>query len=170
MHIPLKIREKARKIKWVVTDCDGVLTDTGVYYSDQGEYMKRYSIRDGMGVERLRDLADIDVAIMTGENTGSLKQRAAKLNITELYLSIKDKAGCLDAFREKHQVDLSEIAYIGDDYNDLEVLGLVGLSACPSDAMPAIREVCDHICLERGGNGAFRELAELIIHSRLPGQ
>ncbi len=85
-------------------------------------------------------------------------------------LSIKDKAGCLDTFRKKHQVDLSEIAYIGDDYNDLQVLGMVGLSACPSDAMPAIREVCDHVCLERGGYGAFRELAELIIQSRLPGQ
>jgi len=168
MHIPLNIREKARKIKWLVTDCDGVLTDTGVYYTAEGEYMKRFSIRDGMGVERIREETDVDVAIMTGENTGALMQRADRLKITELYLQITNKVGCMEKFLVKHNVSAGEIAYIGDDHNDLGVLEMVGLSVCPSDAMEAVKGLCDWVCQERGGYGAFREIAEIIIQSRSP--
>ena len=166
MHTPLNIREKAKKIKWLVSDCDGVLTDSGAYYSEAGVYMKRFSIRDGMGVERLRDLAGVDVAIMTGENTAALRARAKTLSITELYQQIKDKRTCLEQFVDKHGIDLSEVAFIGDDHNDLEVLEMAGLSSCPSDAMPAVADICDHICGMKGGHGAFRELAEIIIDSR----
>ena len=84
-----EIKEKAKKIKLVLTDNDGVLTDTGVYYSPKGEEFKRFSIRDGMGVERLLNEVNIETGIITGETSGSVKKRAEKLKITELHLGIK---------------------------------------------------------------------------------
>lgn len=168
MKITQEIIDKIQHIKWVITDCDGVLTDTGVYYSDEGEMLKRYSIRDGMGVERLRKLVNVETAIMTGEDSTPLKHRAAKLKIEELFLYVKNKKKRLAEFRAKHNVENHEIAYIGDDFNDEEVLGLAGLSACPADAMEQIKVQCDYICTAKGGHGAFRDLAELIIeHKRV---
>ncbi len=166
MEVSEQLREKISKIKWVITDCDGVLTDTGVYYSGEGEMLKRFSIRDGMGVERLRNVLKIETAIITGENSIPLKHRAAKLKINELYLYVKNKKKCLAEFRAKHGVENYEIAYIGDDFNDEEVLKMVGLSACPADALEPIKELCDYICTVEGGQGAFRDLAELIIKCR----
>lgn len=156
-------KEKAQRIKLLLTDVDGVLTDNGVYYGENGEVMKRFSIRDGMGVERLRKLCGIDTGIMTGELSPSVARRAEKLQITHLYLGVKDKLGRLNEVMRTHQLSWEEIAFIGDDVNDLEVLQRVGLSACPGDAMPAVREVVHYQCQERGGYGAFREFAEQII-------
>lgn len=163
MEISEEIKKKAKKIKWLISDCDGVWTDTGVYYSNDGEMLKRYSIRDGMGVERLRNVVNVETAVITGENSMQLKHRCDKLKITELYLYIKNKKECLNQFMQKHNVDNAEIAYIGDDFNDLEVLNMVGLSACPSDALTDIKSQCDYICSFKGGHGAFRDFAELII-------
>ena len=129
------MKEASLGIKLLITDCDGVLTDAGVYYSANGEEMKRFSIRDGMGVERLRNLAGIETAIITGELSGSVRKRAEKLKITELHLGIKDKVACLQEILSRKNLQPAEIAYIGDDYNDLEVLQLVGLSACPADGL-----------------------------------
>jgi 3-deoxy-D-manno-octulosonate 8-phosphate phosphatase (KDO 8-P phosphatase) len=166
MEISKEIIAKAQKIKWVITDCDGVWTDTGVYYSEKGELLKRFSIRDGMGVERLRTILNIETAVITGEQSMPLKRRCEKLKINELYLFVKNKKECLQQFMLKHHVDNSEIAYIGDDFNDLEALNMVGLSACPADAIVSIKQICDYICTANGGQGAFRDLAELIIQCR----
>lgn len=159
----LNLAEKARKIKFVLTDVDGVLTDTGVYYSDNGEMLKRFSIRDGMGVERLRNVLGIETGIITGELSGSVKKRAEKLKIEELYLGSKDKAVVFKKILSKKELKAENIAYIGDDFNDIEILKLSGLTASPSDAMPDIRSKVDYVCEMKGGHGAFREFAELII-------
>ena len=153
---------KARRIKLVLTDCDGVLTDGGVYYGESGEVLKRFSIRDGMGVERLRAVG-VDTGIVTGERSPSVQKRADKLKITELHLGIKDKATLLGEITGRLGLQADEVAFIGDDTNDVEVLGLVGLAACPGDATRFARDVADYRCRARGGHGAFRELAELII-------
>ncbi len=153
----------ARKIKLVITDNDGVLTDTGVYYSETGEVMKRFSIRDGMGVERLRNLLKIETGIITGELSGSVKKRAEKLKITELFLGVKEKQILLPEILERNKLKAEQIAYIGDDVNDLELMKLVGLTASPSDGMSDVRAAVDFVCEAKGGQGAFREFAELII-------
>lgn len=160
------IRHKAGKIKLLLTDCDGVLTDGGVYYSDRGEEMKRFNIRDGMGVARLRAVAKVQVGIITGELSGSVKKRAEKLAITELHLGAKDKMAVLNEIMTRLELAWEEIAYIGDDTNDVEVMQRVGLSACPADAIVFAREVADYVCLSNGGQGAFREFAEVIISAR----
>ncbi|HMU44090.1 MAG TPA: HAD-IIIA family hydrolase [Ignavibacteriaceae bacterium] len=157
------LKEKIKKIKLVLTDNDGVLTDNGVYYSANGELIKRFSIRDGMGIERLREILGIETGIVTGENSEAIRRRAEKLAITNLYLGVKDKLEVLQIILKKHQLRSEEIAYIGDDVNDIEIIKAVGFSASPADGMPFIKEIVDYVCEARSGNGAFRELAELII-------
>lgn len=157
---------RAAAVRFLLTDSDGVLTDNGVYYSAAGEELKRFSIRDGMGVERLRKFAAVDVGIITGENSGPVQRRAEKLAITELHLGIKDKAAVLRELLARRELRPEQIAYIGDDTNDVEIMQQVGLAACPADATRFAQETAHYICASRGGYGAFREFAELIITAR----
>lgn len=160
------IKEKAKKVKLLLTDSDGVLTDTGVYYSEKGEEFKRFSIRDGMGVERLRKLAGVESGIITGEESGSVRARAQKLRLIELHEGVKDKLSVVKELASKYSLEPCNIAYIGDDTNDIEVLKYSGLSACPADAVIQIKQIVDYITESKGGFGAFRDFAELIIASR----
>lgn len=162
-HKYLHLKEKLENIKIVLTDNDGVLTDTGVYFSKDGEEFKRFSIRDGMGVERLRKYAEVETIIITGEESGSVRARAEKLKIKEYYLGVKKKEELLPEIMRKNNVSSEEIAFIGDDSNDFELMKLVGFKATPADGMSFIKEIADYICENKGGNGAFREVAELII-------
>ena len=160
------LKEKAAAIKLLLTDCDGVLTDAGVYYDNEGEFLKKFNMRDGMGVERLRKHAGVETGIITGEFSPSLIKRADKLRITELYLGIKNKPEVLKEILSKLNLSAHEVAYIGDDYNDLEIIQQVGLSACPADALTAIKNVADITCTSAGGEGCFREFAEFIIEAK----
>lgn len=165
-QVPEKLLLKLSKIKLLITDCDGVLTDNGVYYGENGEATKRFSIRDGMGVERLRTVVDVETAIMTGENSSSVRKRAEKLKITLLYQEVKDKKTKLEEVIAHTKLERDEIAYIGDDTNDVEIMKEIGFSATPSDGMIFTKEIVDYICKEKGGYGAFREVAELIIYAK----
>jgi 3-deoxy-D-manno-octulosonate 8-phosphate phosphatase (KDO 8-P phosphatase) len=156
-------KEKAAAIKLLLTDVDGVLTDNGVYYSESGESLKRFSIRDGMGVERLRKCCGIDTGFVTGETSPSVARRAEKLGIRELHLGVKNKLERLEEILQRNGIDWPAVAYIGDDVNDLEVLERAGISACPGDAMAMVAAVVDYRCETKGGYGAFREFAEWLI-------
>ena len=152
-----------QRLKLVLSDCDGVLTDGGVYYSERGEELKRFCIRDGMGVERLRKLAGIETGIVTGEMSPAVSRRAEKLGIRELHLGAKDKAAVVRSILERLDLLPEEVAYIGDDVNDLPAFERVGLCACPGDALPQVKATA-HIVLESpGGHGALREFAEIIL-------
>lgn len=157
------LKPKIEKIKLVISDIDGVLTDTGVYYSAKGEELKRFSIRDGMGVERLRKHAGIKTIIITGEKSGAVKARAKKLEIDEIYLGIKNKNDVLEQVKSQNGIIEENIAYMGDDVNDVEIMKMVGLTATPADGTIFIKDLADFISKFNGGNGAFREFAELII-------
>src|ERR1700744_661627 len=162
------LKEKVSRIKLLITDCDGVLTAGGVYYGENGEDLKKFNIRDGMGVERLRKLTGVETAIITGEQSPSLIRRAEKLQITELHLLVKDKPAILAEMLSRLQLSAHEVAYIGDDYNALAIMKLAGLTASPADALPAIKKQADYICENKGGEGCFREFAELIIDLKSP--
>ncbi len=164
--VVFSVQERARHIRLVLTDCDGVLTDGSVYYSARGEEMKRFFIRDGMGVERLRVQAKITTGIVTGELSESVRRRAEKLKIEELHLGCKHKLPVVQSIAKRLGLSEKQVAYIGDDVNDLEVLTWAGLSACPRDAEPAVKNVVNVVCTHSGGRGAFRELAEIILASR----
>lgn len=162
------LRKRARGIRLVLTDSDGVLTDTGVYYGESGEMFKRFSIRDGMGVERLRG-AGIETAIITGERSGSVRARAEKLQMRHLYLGVRDKRAHLETILAETGLTISELAFIGDDVNDLGIIDAIGphgITASPGDAMPVVRNAVHHRTRARGGNGAFREFAEWLLSLR----
>jgi len=127
--------------------------------------MKRFHIRDGMG-RRLLQLADIDMGIITGELSESIKRRAERLDIDELHQGIRDKLALLPAICSRRGITPDEIAYIGDDVNDLPLLEKVGLSACPADAVAEVRRAVHVIVEPRGGQGAFRALADFILAVR----
>jgi len=156
---------QASSVRLLLTDCDGVLTDGHVYYSEAGEELLRFSRRDGMGIERLR-AAGIETGIISHERSDITARRAEKLGIAEIHLGIKDKLGTIAAVAVRLSLDLCELAYIGDDVNDLEAIRAVGFSACPADAEPAVREAVDYVCRATGGAGALREVAELILAAR----
>jgi len=161
-----ELKAKLSHIKLFITDCDGVLTDGGVYYGENGEVLKKFNIRDGMGVERLRNLAGIETGIITGEMSPSVAKRAEKLKITQLHLGSKDKPAVLRKIVAELQIDPAQIAYIGDDCNDLEIMALVGFTACPADGMDFVKEKVDYVCQQKGGEGCFREVAELLISAK----
>ena len=150
------VRAKAARIRLV-------LTDGGVWYSARGEEMKRFSMRDGMGMERLRTIAGIRVGIVTKESSTIVVARARKLAIGDLFTGVEDKVRKAEEVARAYGVPMSRVAYIGDDVNDLELLAAAGLSACPADAEPDIVRVVDHVCARAGGHGAFREFADLIL-------
>lgn len=162
---PDDLKGVASRIRLLLTDCDGVLTDAGVYYGAEGEALKRFCIRDGMGVKLLRD-AGIETGIVTGERSPCVAKRAEKLQISELHLGISDKATLVRELSLRRGIALSEIAFIGDDVNDFHVLQTVGLSACPGDAVSKVQSVVHIILRTPGGQGAFREFAEFILSAQ----
>jgi 3-deoxy-D-manno-octulosonate 8-phosphate phosphatase (KDO 8-P phosphatase) len=169
---PLERRRRARRLRLVVTDCDGVLTDGGVYYSAAGEELRRFSVRDGMGVERLRE-AGVETAILTRESWEGVARRGEKLRLNQVFLGVRDKAAFLETLTARVGLDLDAVAYIGDDVNDLEaltVVGRAGLTAAPADAEAPVREAVHYRCAREGGHGAFREFAEWILDLRRHGR
>lgn len=160
------MQDKLAAIRLVLTDCDGVLTDGGVYYGEHGEVLKKFNIRDGMGVERLRKWADVGTGIITGEVSPSVQQRAKKLNITELHLGIKEKDITIHEILTRLQLSPQQVAYIGDDVNDLVVRPFVGIFFCPSDALIQVKNQADVVLTLPGGAGCFREMAELILAAK----
>ena len=157
--------EIIKNVKLLITDCDGVLTDGGMYYSENGDELKKFNTKDGMGVRRLREIG-IDTIIITGEKTELVKRRAMKLGINEAHLGIKDKKPLVIEIAQKRGLRLEEIAYIGDDINDLEAIDAVGLGCSVSDGLESVKKVAKYITLAKGGDGALREIAELILKNR----
>ena len=163
-----ELRRRAAAVRLVLTDNDGVLTDTGVYYGPTGEVFKRFSIRDGMAVRLLRS-AGIETAIITGETSPSIRRRAEKLKMRFLYLGIDDKRLHLENILASTHLKPHQIAFIGDDVNDLGIIEAIhegGLTGAPADAMPQVVRAVHYHCATSGGRGAFREFADWLIALR----
>jgi len=156
------IQKKIEKIKLVITDVDGVLTDGGMYYSKNGEELKKFHTRDGMGVELLSQVG-IGTIFMTKEKSLIAKKRAKKVRALDCFVGIKNKENMLEHICKKFDLHKNEIAYIGDDINDAEIIRQVGFSASPNDAMEEIRKSVDYISQLNGGNGVLRDIAEFIL-------
>lgn len=156
---------RLRAIRIVATDVDGVLTDAGMYYAESGEELKKFSTRDGMGLKLLQK-AGLVTAIVTQENTKLVARRGEKLTIPEVHQGVYDKLSALQAMAGRYGVTLGEVAYVGDDVNDLEALRAVGFSATPADGHASVKKVVGYICRAKGGEGALREVADLILAAR----
>ena len=154
--------EKAKLIKAVATDIDGVWTNSGMYYTSRGEKMKCFSTYDGMGVQLLREIG-IPTIILTSENSDIVLRRAEKLQIDKVYIDEKQKLNRMIKVCQELRISMNEVAYIGDDLNDLELLEQVGLSAMPSNSPILDLFSPDYITEKSGGQGAFREFIDQII-------
>ena len=154
-------RQYLKKVKLLITDVDGVMTDCGMYYSQKGDELKKFNTRDGMAIELLKEYG-MKIAIITKENTKIVEQRAKKLKIDNVFQGIDDKIFVLESLKNKYGLDYSEIAYIGDDVNDIPVLEMVGFSYCPNNAVDNVKKICTGIAKENGGNGVIREFYELM--------
>ena len=157
-----KILQKCKKIKLVITDVDGVLTDGGIYYSAKGEEFRKFNAIDGMAVELLRKQG-INTVFMTKENSQIAKQRGKKVKAATVFVNVIKKEKLLSKICHKFRVETEEIAYIGDDINDFEIMKLVGFSATPVNGLLQVKKIADYICKSRGGEGAFREFTDLIL-------
>lgn len=153
------------KIRLVASDVDGCLTDSGMYYGEEGDELKKFNTRDGMGFRRLRQ-AGLLTGIITAEKTALVERRAKKLDIAELHQGATDKVRVMEEILAWHELQWDEVAYLGDDVGDVDLLRRVGVSACPADAIPEVRALVDLCLTARGGEGALRELAELVLAAR----
>ena len=151
-----------KAIKMFLTDCDGCLTDGGMYYSENGDECKKFNTQDGMGFQLLKEKGII-CGIITGENTELVRRRAEKLKLDILEMGIKDKFSVIMKLCQAYQISIDEVVYVGDDVNDIEVLSRVGFSASVPNALKKVREQVDYVTERAGGTGAIREVIELIL-------
>lgn len=158
-------RERAQKIKMILMDVDGTLTDGKLTVLPDGEELKSYNVRDGLGILLAR-LAGLKTGIITGKTSKPLEIRAQKLKIVELHQGILDKMKVLEKILDKHNLDPEEVAFIGDDLGDLDVLKSVGLSGAVADAHPYVKKYSHFISSHPGGGGAVREFIELILEAQ----
>jgi 3-deoxy-D-manno-octulosonate 8-phosphate phosphatase (KDO 8-P phosphatase) len=159
------IAERARQVRLLVMDVDGVLTDGGMYYGERGDELKKFNTRDGQGIALLHR-AGLEAAIITQEDTELVRRRGEKLKISEVRVGVHDKLGCLKEMIARRGLGLEQVAYIGDDLNDYPVLCEVGLAVVVQDATRKPRSVAHLVTQARGGGGAVRELCEVILEAQ----
>jgi 3-deoxy-D-manno-octulosonate 8-phosphate phosphatase (KDO 8-P phosphatase) len=165
----LRIVKSPRKVfkdlKLFATDVDGVLTDAGMYYGESGEELKKFNTRDGMGIKLLQ-AEGVMIAIITMEQTKIVARRAKKLGVTEVFQGAKDKVSVLAHLSEKFNIPFEQMAYMGDDVNDVGALQTVGYAAAPADCVDQVRQMVHYICQKKGGEGAVREVIDMILAAR----
>jgi 3-deoxy-D-manno-octulosonate 8-phosphate phosphatase (KDO 8-P phosphatase) len=153
-------------VRLLCVDVDGVLTDAGMYYGPDGEVLKKFNTRDGLGLARVRE-AGVAVAIISGEDSAIVHARAAKLKIDEVFSGVANKLDVVKHLTASHNLVLEDVAYIGDDLNDLAAMECVGLPCAVADAADSLKAVARYVTQRRGGDGAVREVCELIISAKL---
>ena len=160
-----RCRPRLGDLQLLVLDVDGVLTDGGLWTTESGEVIKRFDVRDGLGI-RLLQQADVEVAWLSGGKSGATEQRARYLGIRHVLTAVKDKPAALAALQASLGVSAARTAFVGDDLNDLAVRPAVGLLIATADAVQPLRRRADWVLDRNGGDGAVRRLAEDILRAR----
>jgi 3-deoxy-D-manno-octulosonate 8-phosphate phosphatase (KDO 8-P phosphatase) len=153
---------KFNNINTFVFDVDGVLTDSSLLITDQGELLRTVSAKDGMGIRFAID-AGYNVAIITGGKSPGVKDRFIALGVKDYYDNAWDKVSVLEKYRSEKDIELSQILYMGDDINDLQVLKKVGISSCPNNAVADVLSICNYVSSKGGGKGCAREVIEKVM-------
>ena len=161
----LELAKKARKVRMLLLDVDGVLTDGAIIYDSAGQELKAFYVRDGAAIKWLQR-AGLEVAVLSGRTSPPVLVRTKELGIERVIQGEVFKLPAFEKFLGETKSRLEEIAFIGDDLHDLPVLRRVGLSACPADAVAEVKKISDYVCKARGGRGAVREVAELILKAQ----
>ena len=157
----IDLRSRVSKIKLFVFDVDGVMTDGGIIYDENGVEYKIFNAKDGQGIVMLTK-AGIKTAIITARNSEAVRHRFENLGMTKLYMGQKNKLIAMKEMLNEFKLDFSKAAYMGDDLPDLCALKEVGFACCPSDAVNEVKSVCHYISSRRGGRGAVREVTDII--------
>jgi YrbI family 3-deoxy-D-manno-octulosonate 8-phosphate phosphatase len=165
MAAGVELAALAAGVRLLCVDVDGVLTDAGMYYGPDGEVLKKFNTRDGMGLARVREVG-VAVAIISGEDSAIVHARAAKLKIDDVFCGAANKRLAVEELCSRHGLELAEVAFIGDDLNDLPALECVGLPCAVADAAEPVQQVARYVTSRRGGDGAVRELCEMLIAAR----
>jgi 3-deoxy-D-manno-octulosonate 8-phosphate phosphatase (KDO 8-P phosphatase) len=163
------LARRFRTVRLLILDVDGVLTDAGMYYAEGGEELKKFNTRDGHGIRMLQD-AGVPTAIVTRERTEIVTRRAKKLRIDDVHQGVLDKLPVVTALVATHGITLADACYVGDDVGDLDAMRAVGLPVAVGDALPAIKRVARYVTRARGGEGAVREVCDLILSARAGGR
>ncbi len=162
----MNLQLRAKQIKLVATDVDGVLTDGRLHYPiEGGPHCKAFHVRDGAAIKWLQSQS-IPVSFITGLSSLSVSQRAQDLAITDCFMGIRDKTKSIEQLLLKYRCEWENVAYLGDDLQDIHVLQRVGLAACPTDACDEVKASVHHVFTDIGGSGILRTLAELILKSQ----
>ena len=157
----IDLRSRVMKIKLAAFDVDGVMTDGSMIYDENGLQYKTFNAKDGQGIAMLVK-SGLKTAIVTAKTSGAVKHRFKDLDMTKLYMGVKNKLIAIKEMAKEFGLEMSEIAYMGDDLPDISVLREVGLACCPNDAVKEVKDICHFISSKRGGRGAVRELTDLI--------
>lgn len=163
-----QIEQKASKIKMIVFDVDGVLTDGRIIYTASGDEIKCFNVKDGLGIASAIKKGLIG-CIITARTSAAIEIRAKELKIQHLFQGVKDKKAILKQVALEHRIHLDEVFYMGDDLPDIPALEIVGLSCCPADASEEVKEICHWITQKNGGLGAAREATDLIMKQLING-
>jgi len=152
-------------VRLVAMDVDGVLTDGGIWYTDGGEELKRFDVRDGQGLVLLRE-AGVVTAVITRRHSEIVERRARELGIVEVHQDATDKGAVVQGILTRHGVRAADACYVGDDVGDLPAMALVGFPVAVANAVPAVRTAAVYVTRALGGHGAIRELCDLILSAR----
>ena len=164
-RIPLEVRERAARVRLMVFDVDGILTDGVLWYSAQGESLKGFHVLDGHGLKLLRE-SGIEVALMTGRDSAMVSRRAADLGIAEVLQGVGDKGAALKDLTKRLQVTLDETGFMGDDLMDLPALQRVGFAVSVPGGRPEAQDLAHHVTQAGGGRGAVREICEFLLRAQ----
>jgi 3-deoxy-D-manno-octulosonate 8-phosphate phosphatase (KDO 8-P phosphatase) len=158
-----ELRSRLSQVKLLALDVDGVLTDGGLYYTDSGEEFKKFNVKDGLGLKLLMQ-AGIDIAIITASTSTSVIHRAKKLGINHTFIGVENKLNVLENLCHKLNITLEQVAYIGDDLNDIPVLQAVGCPLTVADAMSINKSSVIYVTELAGGKGAVREICDRLLN------
>ena len=164
-RVSLKVQNKAKKIKLLLLDVDGVLTDGGIVIDDRGHESKRFDVRDGQGIKLLQR-AGIEVGFITGRSSRAVRHRAEELGVSLVYQRVKDKTLIYERIKRNGRLKDEQMAYVGDDLADLPILRQVGLAVTVQDAWSGVKSVADYVTQAQGGRGAVRELSEVLLKAQ----
>jgi 3-deoxy-D-manno-octulosonate 8-phosphate phosphatase (KDO 8-P phosphatase) len=159
------INARFAQVRLISLDCDGVMTDGGLYYGPAGDEMRRFHVRDGVGIKALIN-AGVAVAFVTASRTPAITARAQALGVRHCLVGVETKLAAITELGRELSIRLDEIAHMGDDENDLEVLRAVGLAMTVADAIPEVLKAAAYVTRRRGGDGAVREMAEQLLAAR----
>ena len=162
---PAELEKRLAGIKLLSLDTDGVLTDGGIYFTDAGDELRKFNVKDGMGM-KIAQAAGVQIAIITASSTPSIGYRATRLGVNHVFLAVEDKAQTLTKLCDELKICPDQVVHVGDDVNDIPALKLVGIPISVADAIPAARDAACYVTYRNGGDGAVREICDLIVAAK----